>query len=62
LHVAAERSDDHRNQRPTFRRSFRLPKEVDDAITAQYPNGVLEITLPTVEGATTRGKPTPVEG
>jgi HSP20 family protein len=63
LHVAAEREDEHRNQRRTYRRSFRLPKEIDDdAIAARYRNGVLEITLPTVEGATTRGKTIPVEG
>jgi HSP20 family protein len=63
LHVAAEREDEHRNQRRTYRRSFRLPKEInDDAIAAQYRNGVLEITPPTVEGARTRGKTIPVEG
>jgi HSP20 family protein len=63
LHVAVEREDEQHNQRRTYRRGFRPPKEIeDDAIAAQYRNGVLEITPPSVEGARTRGKTIPVEG
>jgi HSP20 family protein len=63
LNVAAEHVDEARNRRQTFHRAFRLPKQVDaDAITARYRNGVLEVTLPTPEGATTRGTTIPVEG
>ncbi len=39
----------------TFLRSFRLPKTVDASrISAEYRNGVLEITLPKVEEARPR--------
>jgi len=62
LHVAAEREDRHRGERRTYRRSFRLPKQInDDEIVASYRNGVLEVTLPSVEGAVTQGKSIPIE-
>lgn len=57
LNIAAERNDDQRNQRKTYHRRFRFPKTVeDDEIEAEYRNGLLEITLPVMTGATTRGK------
>ncbi|WP_251341653.1 Hsp20/alpha crystallin family protein [Haloplanus halophilus] len=56
LNVAAERTDESRNRRRTYHRRFRFPKTVaDEDISAQYRNGILEIRLPVLEGATTRG-------
>lgn len=47
LNVAAEHVDDDRDRRKTFHRRFRFPKRVDeDAINAEYTNGVLEVELP----------------
>jgi len=63
LTIAAERTDDRRNQTRTYRRSFRMPKEIDDDnIRARYQNGVLDVYLPSVEDATTKGKTIPIEG
>ncbi|MEF8840297.1 MAG: Hsp20/alpha crystallin family protein [Haloarculaceae archaeon] len=63
LNVAAEHVDDERGRRKTYHRRFRFPKDVDeDAITARYENGVLEVTLQTLEGTTARGKAIPIEG
>lgn len=63
LNVAAEREDDVRGTKKTFHRTFRLPKEIDpDEIDATYENGVLEVRLPILEGAVTRGTPIEVEG
>lgn len=57
LNIAAEHEDDARNQRKTYHRRFRVPKTVeDDEIEAQYNNGILEVRLPVMTGATTRGK------
>jgi HSP20 family protein len=62
LNVAAEHVDESRNRRKTYHRRFRFPRAVDeDAITARYRNGVLEVTLPAVEGTTASGKPIPIE-
>jgi HSP20 family protein len=47
LNVAAEHEDEQRGQRRTYHRRFRFPKDVDDeAITAEYNNGILEVRLP----------------
>ncbi|MFB6354235.1 MAG: Hsp20/alpha crystallin family protein [Halobacteriales archaeon] len=47
LFVWAEREDEARGRRKSYRRTFRLPKEVEpDEIEAQYRNGVLEVRLP----------------
>jgi HSP20 family protein len=63
LNVAAEREDEARGTRRTYHRRFRFPKEVDDeAIAAEYTNGILEVTLPVTTGATARGTPIDVEG
>lgn len=57
LNIAAEHEDDARGQRKTYHRRFRFPKTIEeDDITAQYNNGVLEVRLPVMAGATTRGK------
>lgn len=62
LNVAAERENADRNQRRTYHRRFRFPKHVDDdAIDAEYTNGILELTLPVEEGATATGREIPIE-
>ncbi|MFB6104791.1 MAG: Hsp20/alpha crystallin family protein [Halobacteriaceae archaeon] len=62
LNVAAEHEDDRRGHKKTYHRTFRFPKEVEDEdITAEYSNGVLEVTLPAVADVTTRGKEIPID-
>lgn len=62
LYIAAEHHDEERGRRKRYYRSFRLPKRVDDeSITAQYTNGVLEVTIPVAQGAAP-GDPIPIEG
>ncbi|MDY6819668.1 MAG: Hsp20/alpha crystallin family protein [Halobacteriales archaeon] len=57
LNIAAEHEDTERGRQKTYHRRFRFPKTVDDeSIKAEYTNGILEVRLPVVEGATTRGK------
>ncbi|MFB6132341.1 MAG: Hsp20/alpha crystallin family protein [Halanaeroarchaeum sp.] len=57
LNISAEHEDDRRGERKTYHRRFRFPKNVeDDEIAAEYNNGILEVRLPVVAGATTRGK------
>ncbi len=57
LNIAAEHEDDSREHRKTYHRRFRFPKTIeDDDIDAQYNNGILEVRLPVMAGATTRGK------
>lgn len=61
LDVAAEHTDDRGYER-TFHRQFRFPKEIDeDAVTASYTNGVLEVTLPLAEDASSPGTEIPIE-
>ena len=65
LNIAAEHEDeqDERSRRRTYHRRFRFPKTVDDdAISARYTNGVLEVRLPVEVGATVRGREITVEG
>lgn len=63
LNIAADHEDDTRGRKQTYHRRFRFPKEVDeDAISAEYTNGVLEVRLPVTTGAVTRGTPIDVEG
>jgi len=53
LNVVAEHADEQRGERRTYHRRFRFPKTVDDEeITAQYTNGILEVRLPVMAGAT----------
>lgn len=63
LTIAADHEDERRDQQRTYRRTFRMPKEIDDEnIRARYQNGILDIYLPSTEDATIRGKSIPVEG
>lgn len=62
LNVAAEHADPQRDRRRTYYRRFRFPKAVDDdAISAEYTNGILEVTLPISPDAAASGKTIPVE-
>ncbi|NHN47142.1 Hsp20/alpha crystallin family protein [Halostella sp. JP-L12] len=62
LNVAAEHEDEKRDRQRTYHRRFRFPKDVDDeAIAAEYTNGILEVRLPVATGIT-RGKTIEVEG
>ncbi|WP_338737980.1 Hsp20/alpha crystallin family protein [Haloplanus salilacus] len=62
LNVAAEREDQTRGEHRTYHRRFRFPKTVDDEeIGASYNNGILEVRLPVVTTATTRGKRIEIE-
>ena len=57
VNIAAEHEDTTQGQRKTYHRRFRFPKTVEDEeIEAQYNNGILEVRLPVMAGATTRGK------
>ena len=53
LNVAAEHENEDRGSLRTYHRRFRFPKSIDeDAIKAEYQNGILAVRLPvTVEGA-----------
>ncbi|WP_312912473.1 Hsp20/alpha crystallin family protein [Natronosalvus caseinilyticus] len=63
LNVAANREDDQRGQRKTYHRRFRFPKNVvEEEITAQYRNGILEVRLPVETGATVSGTEIEVQG
>lgn len=63
LNVAAERVDEERGRKRTYHRRFRFPKDIDtEGIEAQYHNGVLEVTLPVIEGIELRGEAIPIEG
>jgi HSP20 family protein len=63
LNIAAEHDDEARGERRTYHRRFRFPKDVDDeAITAEYNNGLLEIRLPVMTGATVTGREIEVQG
>ncbi|MEF8775164.1 MAG: Hsp20/alpha crystallin family protein [Haloarculaceae archaeon] len=63
LHIAAERTEETKNERRTYHRRFRFPKRIDDeAIEAEYTNGILEIRLPVLSGATVEGKEIEVHG
>lgn len=62
LTIAAEHEDDRRSRQRNFRRSFRMPKAIDeDSIRARYQNGVLDVYLPMVDEAFTKGKTIPIE-
>jgi len=62
LFVWAEREDRDRAPRQSYRRTFRLPKEIEpDEIEAQYRNGVLKVRLP-ILSARVRGTEIDVQG
>ena len=57
LNIAGEHEDEHRDQRKTYHRRFRFPKNVDDeGIEAKYKNGILEVRLPVQSGAVVTGR------
>lgn len=56
LNIAAEREDESRGQRKTYHRRFRFPKSVDEeAIAAEYNNGILETRLPVAQSPAVTG-------
>ncbi|MFB6353155.1 MAG: Hsp20/alpha crystallin family protein [Halobacteriales archaeon] len=62
LFIWAEHEDDGRGRRKSFRRTFRLPKEIEpEEINAHYRNGVLEVRLP-ILGTRIRGTEIEVQG
>ncbi|AUX09004.1 molecular chaperone Hsp20 [Halalkaliarchaeum desulfuricum] len=63
LNISAEHEDEDRDRRKTYHRRFRFPKTIDDeAISAQYNNGILEVRLPVETGATVQGREIEIEG
>ena len=62
LNIAAEYVDDGRGQKRTYHRGFRFPKDAaEDAISASYSDGILEVTLPVEMGTATRGTAIPIK-
>lgn len=62
LNISAERVDESAGRERTYHRSFRMPKEIaPEDIGARYRNGVLEVRLPVLEGATAKGHTIDVE-
>ncbi|MFB6361482.1 MAG: Hsp20/alpha crystallin family protein [Halobacteriales archaeon] len=63
LTISAEHADEACGRQRTYHRSFRLPKAIEpEEIEASYQNGVLEVALPILEGATMRGQKIEVTG
>ncbi|MFB6118696.1 Hsp20/alpha crystallin family protein [Halosegnis sp.] len=61
LTIAAETVDEDRGRERTYHRSFRFPKAVaEDALSASYNNGVLEVRLPVAE-TSDKGTAIPIE-
>ncbi|MFW5921776.1 MAG: Hsp20/alpha crystallin family protein [Halodesulfurarchaeum sp.] len=62
LNIAAEHEDESRGSTKTYHRRFRFPKAVsEEDISASYTNGILEVALPQVTGATVTGSEIPIE-
>lgn len=62
LFIWAEHEEEGRARRKTYRRTFRLPKEIEpDEINARYRNGVLEVRLPILD-ARIRGQEIEIQG
>ncbi len=62
LNIAAEHENEHRNQRRTYHRRFRFPKDVEDeSISAEYTNGILEVRLPILTDVPVSGTEIEVE-
>ena len=62
LNIAAEHEEEARGQRRTYHRRFRFPKNIDDeAIGAEYNNGILEVRLPVETSATVTGTEIEIE-
>ena len=63
LNIGAEHVEEARSRRRTYHRRFRFPKTIDDdAITASYNNGILEVRLPVSTDAALQGTEIPIEG
>jgi HSP20 family protein len=63
LNIVADSADEDRGRERRYRQRFRFPKNVDeDAISATYTNGILEVTLPLEDGVTVHGRQIPIEG
>ncbi|SEO45184.1 HSP20 family protein [Halogranum amylolyticum] len=63
LNIVAEHEDEQRDRRETYHRRFRFPKDVaEDEITAKYTNGILEVRLPVMRGATVSGTEIEIQG
>jgi HSP20 family protein len=62
LDISAEHEDEAAGRKQTYHRTFRMPKEIEpEEIAAEYRNGILEVRLPVLDGATTRGHTIEVE-
>ncbi len=62
LFIWAEHEYEGRAERKSYRRTFRMPKEIEpDDISARYHNGVLEVRLPIID-ARVRGTEIEVTG
>jgi len=62
LNISADHTDPDRGQQKTYHRAFRMPKDIDhEDIAAEYRNGILEVRLPVLEGATQRGHTIEIE-
>lgn len=63
LNIAGEHVNEDRGMTRTYHRRFRFPKDiVEEDITADYNNGVLEVTLPIPEEALYSGREIEVRG
>ena len=62
LTVAAEHDHERRERTRTYRRTFRMPKAIDEErIQARYRNGILDVYLPTRTKSTAKGREIPIE-
>jgi len=62
LHVQADGGDTGDRRSRSFRRSFRMPSEIDsDAIQAQYKRGILDVYLPLDTDPAASGRSIPIE-
>ena len=63
LNVAAEHEEESPGRVKTYHRTSRVPTEIEpDEIDARYRNGVLEVRLSILGGATARGHTIEVQG
>ena len=63
LRISAEHTDEQRNRKRTYHRTFRMPRAIEpEDVTAHYRNGVLEVTLPAQPDASEAGHSIEVEG
>lgn len=63
LNIAGEHVNEERGMTRTYHRRFRFPKEIlEEEITAEYHNGVLEVTLPIPQETLYSGREIEVQG